>query len=248
MLSLDQVCLRYGGVRAVSDVSLDFQSGERVALIGPNGAGKSSLLSLMGGQSCVSSGRIRLGPTDITRQGPQRRADHGIARSFQITNLMAGLTVHEQAALSCLEQGTHGWVRRGQGRAADERAATLLNDWGVPRDVWHLPPGALSYGQQRSLELAMAMARSPKVLLLDEPNVGLTAAENAALVQRIAELDPDITVVLVAHDMDMVFGFAQRVIVMQRGAVVVDGTPEEIRQNSLVAEIYFGSASEEETS
>lgn len=248
MLDLEKVSLRYGGVRAVNDVSLHFRPGERVALIGPNGAGKSSLLSIMGGQSRASTGSIRLGSRDVTRLNPQRRADLGIARSFQITNLMSGLTVHQQAALSCLEQGPRGWVRRGQGTVADERASRLLDDWGIPRDVWHLSPKELSYGQQRSLELAMAMSRSPRVLLLDEPNVGLTPAENAALVQRIAELDPGIMVVLVAHDMDMVFGFAERVVVMQRGAVVVDGAPDEVRRDPLVREIYFGSADEEKAS
>lgn len=248
MLSLDQVSLRYGGVRAVTDVSLQFQPGERAAIIGPNGAGKSSLLSLMGGQSRATSGAIRLGATEITRLGPRRRADLGIARSFQITNLMAGLTVFEQAALACLNPNSRGWVGRRHDKDSDRVAAKLLEDWEVPARVWHLPPGELSYGQQRSLELAMAMARSPQVLLLDEPNVGLTPAENTGLVDRIARLDPEIIVVLVAHDMDMVFGFAQRVVVMQRGKVVVDGTPEAVRKDPLVAEIYFGGTTEEEAS
>ncbi|WP_347350180.1 ATP-binding cassette domain-containing protein [Intrasporangium sp.] len=244
MFSLEGVSLRYGGVRAVSDVSLTFEPGARVAIIGPNGAGKSSLLSLMGGQTRSTSGRIRLGEVDITRLGPYRRANLGITRSFQITNLMEGLTAREQAELACLTPGRRGWVRARGNQDSKQRAESLLADWGVPQRAWDVRPESLSYGQQRSLELALAMARSPKVLLLDEPNVGLTGAENTALVERIAQLDPKITVVLVAHDMDMVFGFAQRVIVMARGKVAVDGTPDEVRKNQLVADIYFGTGGE----
>lgn len=241
MLTLEDVSLRYGGVHAVNDVSLSFEPGARVALIGPNGAGKSSLLSLMGGQALSTSGRIRLDDVDLTRLAPYRRAGLGISRSFQITNLMDRLTPREQLELACLRPTRQGWVRRSGNKDAGRRAEALLSEWGVPRRAWDVPPDGLSYGQKRSLELALAMAGSPRVLLLDEPNVGLTGAENVALVQRIAELDRDITVVLVAHDMDMVFGFAQRVIVMQRGRVVVDGPPEAVRKDKLVAEIYFGS-------
>lgn len=244
MFTLEGVSLRYGGVRAVNDVSLTFEPGARVALIGPNGAGKSSLLSLMGGQTRSTSGLIRLDRTDITRLGPYRRANLGITRSFQITNLMDGLTAREQAELACMTPNQQGWVRAQGSQDVKQRAQALLTDWGVPEQAWDLRPESLSYGQQRSLELALAMARSPKVLLLDEPNVGLTGAENTALVRRIAELDRKITVVLVAHDMDMVFGFAERVIVMHRGKVVVDGSPEEIRGNQLVADIYFGTGEE----
>jgi branched-chain amino acid transport system ATP-binding protein len=244
MFTLEGVSLRYGGVRAVNDVSLTFEPGARVALIGPNGAGKSSLLSLMGGQTRSTSGQIRLGSTDITKLGPYRRANLGITRSFQITNLMDGLTAREQAELACMTPNQRGWVRAKGSQDSKQRAQALLADWGVPEHAWDVRPENLSYGQQRSLELALAMARSPKVLLLDEPNVGLTGAENTALVRRIAELDRKITVVLVAHDMDMVFGFAERVIVMQRGKVVVDGSPEEVRRNQLVADIYFGTGGE----
>ncbi|MDN5794132.1 MAG: ATP-binding cassette domain-containing protein [Intrasporangium sp.] len=244
MFTLEGVSLRYGGVRAVNDVSLTFETGARVALIGPNGAGKSSLLSLMGGQTRSTSGLIRLGERDITTLGPYRRANLGITRSFQITNLMEGLTAREQAELACMTPGRRGWVRARGNQDSKQRAESLLADWGVPERTWDVRPESLSYGQQRSLELALAMARSPKVLLLDEPNVGLTGQENTALVRRIAGLDPKITVVLVAHDMDMVFGFAERVIVMARGKVAVDGSPEEVRKNQLVADIYFGTGGE----
>lgn len=245
MFSLEGVSLRYGGVHAVNDVSLTFEPGARVALIGPNGAGKSSLLSLMGGQAKSTSGSIRLGDADITRLGPYRRAGLGISRSFQITNLMDKLTPREQLELACLRPGRQGWVHRRGNKDAGPRAEALLEEWDVPPHAWDERPDGLSYGQKRSLELALAMAGSPKVLLLDEPNVGLTGAENRGLVQRIADLDRGITVVLVAHDMEMVFGFAQRVIVMQRGRVVVDGAPDAVRQDKLVAEIYFGAHAEE---
>lgn len=243
MIRMESVSLRYGGVHAVNEVTLDVAPGSRVALIGPNGAGKSSLLSLMGGQSRTTSGRIMLGEHDITRLSPSRRSSLGIARSFQITSLMPDLSVHDQAELACLTPGRLGWVRR---RGVPEVGAVgaLLEDWAIPIGVWGKKPSSLSYGQQRSLELALAMARKPRLLLLDEPNVGLTPGENTELVQRLASLGRETTVVLVAHDMDMVFGFAERVIVMQRGRIIVDGAPAEVRADETVRNIYFGSAAE----
>lgn len=243
MITMEGVCLRYGGVHAVNDVTLQVEPGSRVALIGPNGAGKSSLLSLMGGQTRTTAGRIVFGEHDVTRLGPYRRANLGISRSFQITSLMPGLTVREQAELACMSPGRGGWVRR-RGAASVAGVAELLGEWAIPERVWGKRPSLLSYGQQRSLELALAMARRPQLLLLDEPNVGLTPAENVELVQRLAALGRDTTVVLVAHDMDMVFGFAERVIVMQRGKVVVDGSPQQVRADQLVKDIYFGTSTE----
>ena len=243
MITMEGVSLRYGGVHAVNDVTLEVAPGSRVALIGPNGAGKSSLLSLMGGQTRTTAGRITFGEHDVTRLGPYRRANLGIARSFQITSLMPGLTVREQVELACMSPGRGGWVRR-RGAGSVAGVAELLGEWAIPERVWEKRPSSLSYGQQRSLELALAMARRPQLLLLDEPNVGLTPAENGELVQRLAALGRDTTVVLVAHDMDMVFGFAERVIVMQRGRVVVDGSPAQVRADRLVKDIYFGTSTE----
>lgn len=243
MLEIEALSLRYGGVRAVHDVSLRIEPGSRVALIGPNGAGKTSLLSLIDGQVRPTSGRLNFGGHDITHHSPYRRAHLGICRSFQITNLMPKLTVRAQATLACVRPGRFGWVgRRGHSHVD---ASDLLAEWGIPEGTWDRRPGELSYGQQRRLELALAMAGQPKVLLLDEPNVGLTGTENADLVRRIAKMDREIAVVMVAHDMDMVFGFAERVVVLQRGSVLVDGTPEQVRNDPQVAAVYFGTVDEE---
>ncbi len=241
MLTLDSVALSYGGVHAVRDVSLTVEPGTRLALIGPNGAGKTSLLALLGGQSRPSSGKILLGGQDISRRKAYRRAHLGVARSFQIASLFPKLTVREQVSLALRRPNRFGWVGHSGG-SSREAVDGLLEDWGFAGDVWDRRPGELSYGQQRTLELALALARRPKVLLLDEPNVGLTTRENAALVDRIRAFDRELTVILVAHDMDVVFGVADRVIVMQRGQIVVDGTPEAVRNDPLVAEIYFGKA------
>lgn len=241
MIALEDVSLRYGGVHAVSEVSLDVDPGSRVALIGPNGAGKSSLLSVIGGQARASAGQVRLGGVDVTRMSAHRRANLGIARSFQITSLMPELSVREQARLALNRPNKWGVVGRG-GRASDGRVESLLDDWGLPPERWGVKPALLSYGEQRALELALALARRPKVLLLDEPNVGLTGVENSDLVKRLADLDRETTVMLVAHDMDMVFGFAERVVVMQRGRVMVDDAPEAVRSSDEVAQIYIGGA------
>lgn len=241
MITLDGVSLQYGGVHAVRDVSLDFDTGSRIALIGPNGAGKSSLLSLIGGQSKASSGHVRLGDVDVTRMSARRRANLGIARSFQITNLMPKLTVWAQAELAVNKPNRLGVIARS-GRARHEQVVELLSEWGIDRASWQERPSQLSYGQQRALELALAMARHPHVLLLDEPNVGMTGQENAELVERVKRLNRQTTVILVAHDMDMVFGFAERVVVMQRGTVLADDTPEAVRASQAVADVYIGSA------
>jgi branched-chain amino acid transport system ATP-binding protein len=240
MLTLERVSLSYGGVSAVDGVSLDIEPGSRVALIGPNGAGKSSLLNLMGGQARSSSGRIGLGGHDITGAKPHRRARLGISRSFQIASLYPNLSVREQASFALLRHNRLGWAKRCSSPRLRAQVADLLSDWRIEPEAWDRCPEELSYGQKRALELALALARGPRVLLLDEPNVGLTAAENAELMERIRSFERDLTVVLVAHDMDMVFGLAERVVVMHRGQLVVDGDPDTVRNNPTVAEIYLG--------
>lgn len=241
MITLESVSLQYGGVHAVRDVSLEFETGSRAALIGPNGAGKSSLLSLIGGQSRASSGRVQLGGVDVTRMSARRRANLGIARSFQITNLMPKLTVWAQAELALQRPNRLGVITRG-GKVTGAQVSALLSEWGIAKSSWNEQPSRLSYGQQRALELALAMARDPHVLLLDEPNVGMTGQENTELVDRVNGLSRQTTVLLVAHDMDMVFGFAERVVVMQRGAVLADDSPEAVRASKAVADVYIGSA------
>ncbi len=237
LLETRELSRAFGGVRAVNEVSITVEAGSRVAIIGPNGAGKTTLFNLLGGQLSPTAGRILFGSRDITRLAPHRRSRLGIARSFQLAALFPKLTVDEQLTLAVRRAGERG-RERGEIAAA---VRDVADAWGL-EGRGALLPSELAYGEQRRLELALALAQRPGLLLLDEPNVGLTHDENQSLVQRIHRLGADVTVVLVAHDMDVVFGVADRVIVMHRGEVLADGTPEQIRSDTRVADIYFGEA------
>jgi branched-chain amino acid transport system ATP-binding protein len=241
LLELQGVGRRYGGVHAVEDVSFGVEPGEWVGVIGPNGAGKSTLFNLLGGQVSASAGRVRFDGRDITRLSAHRRFRAGISRSFQISSLFADLTVREQLTLACRRH--HRWdLVRGWRNDAETNAQVdlLLEQWDLGRNGGVERPAAMSYGAQRRLELAIAVSSRPKLLLLDEPNVGLTAEECEALRARVVDLGPDTTVVFVAHDMDMVMGWSHRILVMHQGKLVADDTPEAIAKNPFVEEVYLG--------
>jgi branched-chain amino acid transport system ATP-binding protein len=171
---------------------------------------------------------------------PHRRARLGIARSFQLAALFPGLTVEEQVLLAVRRAGSPDSRRRASRSLLRVEAGQLLEDWGIPKGRRSAAPAELSYGEQRALELALTLASRPSVLLLDEPNVGLTPEEAGRLIERIRGFDRQLTVVIVAHDMDVVFGVADRVVVMHRGRVHADADPATIRADESVAEIYFG--------
>ena len=241
-LAVNGLSKRFGGVDAVVDVSLAVETGERRVLIGPNGAGKTTLFHTIAGTQLPSSGTVTLFSQDITRLAPHARARAGLARTFQITNLFPNLTVLENVLLAVAAASDIGiaLIRPMKAYGAlYQRAERLLSDWGLAgrpsRQVRHL-----SYGEQRQLELALALAGSPKLLLLDEPTAGLSAAETSRVVALIRALPRDMTLLMIEHDMDVAFELADRISVLHQGRIVAEGGQQAIRANPQVAEIYLG--------
>jgi branched-chain amino acid transport system ATP-binding protein len=241
-LRLDGVVKAFGGLRAVDGVSLAVRPGERRALIGPNGAGKTTLFNLVAGVLPVSGGAIRLFGEDVTRAPAHRRAARGLARTFQITNLFPGLTVLENCllAVQALTPVKFSMLRPVSAYAAlRERARATLAAVGLEA-VMDARVANLSHGEQRQLEIALALAGNPRLLLLDEPTAGLSPAESRLMADLLAGLDPAITVLMIEHDMDIALALASRVTVLHYGRVIADGTRDEIRADPQVREIYLG--------
>jgi branched-chain amino acid transport system ATP-binding protein len=233
----------FGGLRAVDDVALAVRPGERRALIGPNGAGKTTLFNLIAGALPVTLGRIELFGRDVTRLPPHRRAALGLMRTFQISNLFPTLTVRENCllavqALSPVKLAMHRPLSRYGGlhaRADETLEAVGLTDRGA------VTVRNLSHGEQRQLEIGLALAGRPRVLLLDEPTAGLSPAESAAMARLLGRLDPAITVLIIEHDMDIALEVARQVTVLHYGRVIADGTREVVRADPTVREIYLGA-------
>jgi branched-chain amino acid transport system ATP-binding protein len=242
-LKVDHLSENFGGVHALSDLSFSVQAGERLAIIGPNGAGKTTLFNILSGQLSPTTGRVYFFKHDITNLSTHRRAHLGIARSFQITSLFLNLTVLHSALLAV--QGTHTsrfqfFFPINKYRDTFASAEELLKVWSLWESRDELVQN-ISYGEQRRLEIALSLAAKPKLLLLDEPSTGLTAAESNDIVNEIRNLGKEITVILVAHDMDLVFGVADRIIVLHFGEIMAQGTCDEIRNDSKVREIYMAT-------
>lgn len=233
VLELREVRRAFGGVRAVDGVTIAIPEGGVVALIGPNGAGKSTLFALMMGELALSSGEIRLDGRDMRRLSAQARARAGIGRTFQTPRLFAGLSVSENIAAAL-----HARVRDAE-PAAEPR--TALSEVGLYEQCNALA-GSLSHGQRKRLELAMVLALRPRVLLLDEPTAGMGVAERAAIMELVMGTvrRRGLTMVFCEHDMETVFAHAARVVVMDRGAILADGTPREVRADPQVQRIYLG--------
>jgi branched-chain amino acid transport system ATP-binding protein len=227
---------QFDGLRAADGLDLTLQAGELVGLIGPNGAGKTTLLNLLAGQLRPDSGSIFYLDREITRWPAHRRARLGLARTFQITALFPELTVREHL-LAALQRGR--WSLRWPAEV-EPQVHTLARRCRIDSHL-AAPAGALSHGDRRLLELAVALALRPKLLLLDEPTAGLSPAETRALVDLVAELE-GLTRVIVEHDMDVVFELAERVIVMHRGRVLAEGAPDEIQKNPEVQAVYLGTS------
>ena len=241
-LAIEGLSKNFGGLQALRDLSLEIQPGERRAIIGPNGAGKTTLFHLIGGQLSPSSGRIVLLGREVSKLPPFRRAALGLGRTFQITTLFANLTVMENMLLAVQALDSVRLVLYRPLTSYDHvrvQARRLLEQWNL-WDKRNAEVRQLSYGEQRQLEILLALAPMPKVLLLDEPTAGLSAAETRQVVTMIQQLDPDITVLLIEHDMDVAFQVAQRIAVLHQGRLLADGSPEAIRKDSTVAEIYLG--------
>ncbi|HZN51364.1 MAG TPA: ABC transporter ATP-binding protein [Methylomirabilota bacterium] len=243
-LSLAGLSKEFGGLRAVDGVSFDIAPGEKRAIIGPNGAGKTTLFSLISGETRPTGGRISLFGRDVTRLAPHRRAALGLARTYQITNLFPRLTALENCllavqALTPAKFHLHRPLSRYP--AFHDRARAVLDAVGLG-DKAEEAVRNLSHGEQRQLEIALSLAGSPKLLLLDEPTAGLSPAESHTMTALLKSLDPAITLLVIEHDMDVAFALTDRITVLHYGKVVADGLAQEVKANALVQEIYLGTS------
>jgi branched-chain amino acid transport system ATP-binding protein len=234
---------RFGGVVAVREVDLDIAKGERRAVLGPNGAGKSSLFNLLAGADTPTAGSIELFGRDVTVLGAKQRTRMGLSRTFQTSRLLGGLTVEDNLYLASIgvDGGRFRLVRNGRDARARERAAEVAESVGMTHRLGE-PAGELSHGEQRQLEIGLALVAEPKVLLLDEPAAGLSRAERQLLTALLLGLDREVTLLIIEHDMDVALTVAERVTMMYEGAVIVEGTPAEIRSNQRVHDLYLGRA------
>jgi branched-chain amino acid transport system ATP-binding protein len=243
-LKTEKLRRSFRGFVAVDDVSLDVRSGARHALIGPNGAGKTTLINLLTGVLRPDAGEVMLGRERITRMPADVRVKRGLARTFQLNTLFAGLTVLESVVLAvCERRGYCGdWFRPlSSRRMALDEAHRLLRSLGLDEDAGRTTR-ELPYGKQRLVEIALALATKPSVLLLDEPAAGVPSGESRQLFETIELLPPEMTILLIEHDMSLVFRFAQRITVLAGGHVLIEGTPAEIMANAQVRELYLGDA------
>jgi branched-chain amino acid transport system ATP-binding protein len=232
----------FGSLVVARDIALNLPVGARYALIGPNGAGKTTLINLITGMLAPNSGQIFLSGEDITALTPQARVKRGLARTFQINTLFAGLNALEAVTLAVCERrgiADHFWQNVAVHREAIEEAYEILKKLKLGDDCYQ-PTRELPYGRQRLLEIALALATRPKVLLLDEPAAGVPKGESAELFRVIAELPKDISVLFIEHDMSLVFSFASRIVVMVSGGVLLEATPDVIRTDPRVREVYLG--------
>jgi branched-chain amino acid transport system ATP-binding protein len=242
-LELDGVTKHYGSLRAVEDVSLSVQPGSRHAVIGPNGAGKSTLFALLAGTLPATAGRVVLHGQDVTGMPEHARATHGLVRTFQHSSLFLKSTALENVALAVQRQQGAQWsmLRPIRGRTAIlDQSHQLLTSIGL-QDRSGALAGSLSHGERRQLEVAVALGTEPSVLLLDEPAAGMSAAETARFKQMVLDLPREITVMLVEHDLDLVFGLAETVTVMHLGQHLMTGSPAEVRASEEVQRAYLGA-------
>jgi len=242
LLRVEKLVRRFGGVIATDHVSLDVGQGELHAIIGPNGAGKTTLISQLTGQLSPNSGTIHFAGADITRLPAFRRSALGLARSFQITSLLPDFTASDNVALAAQAHDGHSFYFWGNARkesALRNAALAALKRVGLEHRA-DVVVSRLSHGEQRELELAVALATRPQLLLLDEPMAGLGTTESARMVKLLQELRREVTIVLVEHDMDAVFALADRITVLVYGRVIASDVPAAIRQNEEVKRAYLG--------
>ena len=242
--ALETVALEkhFGGLAATRDLTLRVEAGTRHALIGPNGAGKTTVLNLLTGVLRPSTGRILLHGNDVTAVPTAERVRLGLARSFQINQLFGDLTPVEAIGLAISERvgsGADFWRRAGGRPEVVAEIAELIDRFGL-HEVMNARTAILPYGRQRMLEIALAIACRPRVLLLDEPAAGVPESERARLLATIMALPADVTVLLIEHDMDLVFGFADRISVLVNGSLFAEGTPEEVARDDRVKAVYLG--------
>ena len=246
VLSAQGLVKRFGGITATNNVTLNLRRGARHALIGPNGAGKTTLINLLTGVLSATEGRIVLDGQDITGLAPYKRVGRGMVRTFQINQLFDSFTPLETLATTISQRrgmGTRWWQPLGADRAVMERCEQLLEQFHLT-SVMHQQTKVLAYGKRRLLEIAIALACEPRVLLLDEPVAGVPAGEREELLQTVAALPADVSVLLIEHDMDLVFSFATRMTVLVNGTVLTEGDPDEIENDPRVKAVYLGHGEE----
>ena len=246
VLKTEGLFKKFGGITATQDVNLSIAQGARHALIGPNGAGKTTLINLMTGVLEPTQGRITLEGVDITRMAPEQRVQRGLVRTFQINQLFASMTPLETLAMVVSQQqglGGRWWQPLGANLKVVERCEQLLSLFRLT-EVMNQRTEVLAYGKRRLLEMAIALACEPRVLLLDEPVAGVPAGEREELLHTVAALPADVSVMLIEHDMDLVFDFATRITVLVNGAVLTEGTPQEIANDPQVKSVYLGHGEE----
>lgn len=233
---------RFGGLVATNKVSFRLEHGGRHALIGPNGAGKTTFINLLTGVLPANGGQVLLDGQDVTRLSQQQRARRGLGRTFQINQLFAAMTPVESIGLAVSERmGGGGDFWRGLGTRADiiDEVLGLLERFRLT-DVMDHPTARIAYGKQRLLEIALGLAGNPRVLLLDEPAAGVPEAERQELLDTLAALPKDVSILLIEHDMDLVFSFADRITVLVNGTLFADGTAAEVMADPRVREVYLG--------
>jgi branched-chain amino acid transport system ATP-binding protein len=248
ILRLRGVGRRYGGLHAVRDVDLEVTHGERRAILGPNGAGKTTLFNVISGDVPPSSGTIEFLGSEIGALPPRARAKLGMGRTYQKSRSFLGLTVDDNVYLALLgvQRGHFRPIAHGQrDRELRDRAHELAQMVGLGGRE-KTPVGSMSHGEQRQLEVAMALASNPRLMMLDEPASGLSRGERVALTELLLGLDTSITLILIEHDMDVALRVAERVTMMHDGRVIVEGTPDEIRANETVHDLYLGRSGADE--
>lgn len=241
-LETRQLCKRFGAIEVTKNIDLKIEHGARHALIGPNGAGKTTFINLCTGLLAPSAGTILLDGSDMTGTAPQRRVVQGLVRTFQLNTLFNDLTVAENLAIPTaqrLGKSWKPWGRTARDAQVTEEVMQLLADLGlIPLASKRI--AELAYGQRRLVEIGIALALKPKVLLLDEPAAGIPNGESGLIIDLLERLPQDISIVFIEHDMNLVFRFAKRITVLVEGAVLTEGTVAEIRSDQRVRDVYLG--------
>jgi branched-chain amino acid transport system ATP-binding protein len=243
VLEVQDLGVAFGGIRAVDGVSFSAEPNAITTVIGPNGAGKSTLFNLISGLIRPNAGRVVLGGVDRTACPPHLMQRAGLGRSFQITNLFFELTVFENLRLAAqrLESAKRLWLPVGRSELARQRVDALIERFALAAKVGELA-GALSHGEQRRLEIAVALAAEPSILLLDEPTQGMSHADTADTAKLIRDLTRDVTILLIEHDIGLVMDISDHIVVMHQGRKLADGAPAAVRADPAVKAAYFGHA------
>lgn len=248
VLQCTEVTKQFGSLKAVSDVTLTIDKGARHALIGPNGAGKSTFFNMVAGTMMPTSGRIVFNGVDVSRKSAAWRARAGLAKTFQHSSLFLSLSVADNVAMAAQRKLGHGQSLRRPARrlpGVNDMVDECLTATGLS-DRRQRPVSDLSHGERRQLEVAVALATRPRLLLLDEPTAGMSAAESGRFAELVESLDPDVTVLIIEHDLDVVFRLAHRISVLHLGRLLADDDRESIRQNEEVQRAYLGDARPED--